>query len=291
MASKGSHLEREQSIICGFLRNMIKKEHDYSPIFAIVVSFYHQGFAKYFHQTIDKNYKQKMRFGDMLRANNDGFFVLDRNNRLTKVGRLYAAACIYVDIPFTICQHLDDAVSFYSKVLQIKTFTDIGDYTFNLGVKYDDEWILQQFDGPLDPKYKSIKILCTGGKFKYVKVRAFNEWKIFNTEKIKASDIIKYFELTKNPKNLVKLNVSLQNVFSSNGIYCKPVSVLWNQTECIMPKLEPIASYSLIGPKYEQNEMISKLEQFYKHKFDFVISIETPSEIGYWSDWSKIHFL
>ena len=79
---------REKVTISGYLRDLIKHENDYGFIFAIILLFYQQGFAKYYDKGIDKDYKQKMRFGDVLRTNGT-LQVLNINNELEDVGDIY----------------------------------------------------------------------------------------------------------------------------------------------------------------------------------------------------------
>ena len=47
---------KEQLAIYGYLRNILNDEIDYSMIFAVILLFYDQGYAKYFDENIDKDY-------------------------------------------------------------------------------------------------------------------------------------------------------------------------------------------------------------------------------------------
>ena len=275
MASRDSDFKLRQSIICGFLRNVINDQNDYSFIFTIITSFYHQGFAKYFDETIDKNYEQNMRFGDILKTEDHNFMIIDIDNQLTNVGKFFGPL-LWINVPFTICNHLYNAVLFYSKVSQNKV---VCDSVFSLDVKHNDQWILQHFDGPLDPQYKSIKIEFIGQKFD-VHISPIQGYsRSFHLNHIKSRDIINYFEIRKDSKNLVKLRAEFKHSSSLNIVPCKAVSALWEMSStCGYIDLDThlcVTHFFLIGPIYEQTKMINKLKKIYKG-FDLRISNVEP---------------
>ena len=56
--------------ICGYLRDIINDKVDYNFVISIVHLYHKQGFAKCFDENVDINYKQNMRFADMVKTSN-----------------------------------------------------------------------------------------------------------------------------------------------------------------------------------------------------------------------------
>ena len=152
----------EELIVSGYLRELLVDENDYNEIITIIVSFQKQGFAKCFDSNIDKDYKQNMRFGDIVRTDNK-LQVLDINQELQSAGYIDeydekgSAKPLYnlcFNIPSTVCKHLDNAPLFYSKLDDFKL--NLYENSVALHLKYNDRWIIENFGGSLNPEYKSI---------------------------------------------------------------------------------------------------------------------------------------
>ena len=158
---------RELSI-WGYLRDIFTDRHNYTDIILMVLQYHKEGYAKYYDEKVDKDYKQKMRFGDILRTKDDELIVLDIDNQSIAAGHLtdcfYQDIEFYIRIPFAICQHLSDAVRFYSKFDNITLFQYSEWYELSLTVKHNDAWIVKHFHGPLSNKYKSIKVQFENNK-------------------------------------------------------------------------------------------------------------------------------
>ena len=63
---------------------------------------------------------------------------------------------IEITVPLSICEHFTNAFSFYSKFDKTKAFPNAVEYDLKLLIKYNDEWIIKHFDGPLNPNYQSV---------------------------------------------------------------------------------------------------------------------------------------
>ena len=199
-------------LICGYLRDIMQYENDYTDIMLIILSFCKQGFAKYFDENMDKDYKLQMRFGDILRTENDALMVLDINNEYQEIG-LYQTyepgyynshgMDVYIDmsIDLSICQHLDDAVLFYSKLQKEEVWDEADSTSIQLTVKHNDEWIIKHFDGALNPKYKSIKILLRDGEHFNVNIcfddKCFKNYFADNGRKVTCKDVDNDYNETK----------------------------------------------------------------------------------------------
>ena len=125
--------------IFGFLRNICddKKEYDYTDIIKMILKFHKEGYAKYYDQNVDKDYKEKMVFGDILKTQDHKFQVLDINKDLLEIGEIDSDGDICILIPLSVCEHSIDAVTFYSKFDKISFFQEM-DYTLILDVRHDD---------------------------------------------------------------------------------------------------------------------------------------------------------
>ena len=297
MSSLEQDSQIKQLIICGFLRSIIKDENDYSFIFALILLFYQQGFAKYFDEKVDKDYKQKMRFGDILKTKDDEYMILDMNDEMKKIGSYYVDKDMYdqeddvsyidLSISFDICKHLDNAQSFYSSLYNIEEFKEVDELDLRLFVKHNDEWIIKQFGGPLDPTYVSIEIQFYNGELDGVRISLKRYTKYFYPLKYKINheDIKTYFELRKDSKNLLKIRVTLTGIDVKNyrmSIYSKihwSVSALWEQTHQYPDSETVIINY--IGPNYEKYKMMDKLKETYQGSVERLVSIVDLKDTDY----------
>ena len=78
--------KQEKLMIWGYLRDCISNENDYSFLILMVATYYHQGYAKYYDTRIDKEYEQKMKFGDIVRFG-EYFQVINLQQKKEKVGQ------------------------------------------------------------------------------------------------------------------------------------------------------------------------------------------------------------
>ena len=130
MDSKEDHHDAQYEVnefkCYGFLREVLNNRIDYASIVSIIIQYCQQGYAKYFDETIDKDYVHKMRFGDIVRikkAQHSGTYeCLNFDGSMIDVGDdeisddFNDILFIDIDIPFNICKNLDNAHSFYSKL-------------------------------------------------------------------------------------------------------------------------------------------------------------------------------
>ena len=276
-------------VICGYLRSVINDEKDYSVIFAIIILFYEQGFAQHFDENIDKDYKQKMRFGDILRKESDDaewheYMVMNMNNELEYIGNyedFEVRHQIVISIPLHICQHLNNAILFYSKLHDIKFFKWVDHAFVSFFVKHDDEWIIKHFNGPLDPNYKSIEIAFYNGSLdtyrknnvKICYVEGYKKGFDLINSKISNQDVTKYFEIRKDAANLVKIKVEVYKQTKDDyDKYPQAVSVLW---EVINAFRFNELHVTYIGPKSEKDAMMDKVKEFYNDECNvFMIDIQ-----------------
>ena len=279
----------DELIISGYLRDMFNDDRDYSFIVAIIILFYQQGYAKYYDENIDKDYKQKMRFGDILMTKND-YMVLDSNNKLQRIGEYYEdsdddepEAEIDITVPFSICQHLTDAVTFYSNLNQINSFKEAVDYYLHLEVKHDDKWLIKQLNGPLKPEYELITLRFDRMEIYSVDVRfkerCFKRFYTFHlaqrfhlSDKITAKDIDMYYKIRTDTTQLVKFRISMC-ILREKWAYTRApgaLSVLWEKNYDYIDEdpLRPVRYVYYIGPLKEKNKMINELRSFYSKASD-----------------------
>ena len=70
---------------------------------------------------------------------------------------------IDISIPYSICQHLYDAKSFYKHVESQIGWVDEVDITYN--IHNNDKWIIRRFGGCLSARYSRIAIRFCDGNF------------------------------------------------------------------------------------------------------------------------------
>ena len=261
---------REEMVTFGYMRDILNEDNDYTFIVAIIILFYQQGFAKYFDENIQKDCKPQMRFGDILKTQGDNYMILDINNELKIAGKLHIGGGLslfgdtsdesHVDInmtiPYSICKHLTNAVSFFSKLAGLEAFRKADDYTLNLDVKHNDQWIVKHFGGPLDSEYKSIRVWIEDGDPESVYIcfaRNYGQWFDPMTQQISYTDIETYFELRKNSANLAKFQVVLNPDDDDEFGCCDTVSILWERKRNLSMTLAFDDVFNYIGPKTEKD--------------------------------------
>ena len=278
-------------VVWGFLRDILDDEHDYNDIILIIYAYRKQGFAQYYDESKDKDYKHQMRFGDILKTNNDKYMVLNINNALERVGDFYTEPCseddgsgddndeeIYIEIPLSICKRLDNAIAFYANLNKIKSFQDAEYFHLELKVKHNDEWIINHFNGPLNCNYNEIRVVFvrfSAGEQKLnrgVMISFCNYKRTFYPigNKLNNKDVDMFFEIRKDKNNLVKVryqaydyaydsNLKELNMFDvfQQGFY------LWEKTRIQMDGHEFI---DFVGPKTEQNKMVDRLKFISKNE-------------------------
>ena len=273
MQKSNNNYEYKQRLIAyGYIRNIRSDEnkYNYDDIIFIIISYYVQGFAKYFAVEDESiNYKEQMRFGDILKTKSDEYMVLNMDNELEYVGEDDTDEDgdfdIDIKIPSSICKYLVNTPSFYSKYDQIKGYSDAFSLTIKLCVENDDECIVKNLGAALDSKYKSVVIILVDPGFIRFKIGITEENAVpFNPfkNKISCDDIDKFFEIRKNDKNLVKIRV----VWNEGGMIfstrCRTVvSILWSIQ----------INYSInnrfvdyVGPNMEKDVMMDHLQTFYQ---------------------------
>ena len=108
----------EKLSVYGFLRDVLPEQKDYDDIVLIIILYHRQGFAKYYDAKVDKDYKHRMRFGDILKTKKNKYKVLGLNNNMIAIKANHTSwnGNIHLDVPLSICENLTDAISFYSKL-------------------------------------------------------------------------------------------------------------------------------------------------------------------------------
>ena len=272
---------KQELIICGSIRSITVNDYDYNDIIAIIFSYYQQGFAKYFNEEIDTDYKEQMQFGDILQTQDDKYMVMDMNDELELVGKNDEVGLwdddefnIEIKIPLSICKHLSNAVSFYSKFDQRQPFRDAFIYTLKLCINNDDESIIQYLGGALSKKYKSIIMYSMNHSLDSMQIGIIEDQaEVFdvNRNKITCQDIDDFFEIRQpeNSEKLVAIRVlKIDNKDAPNRTRfgrterCREVpTILWSV------KLNGIANcIDYVGPKNECDKMKNHLEEFHKKR-------------------------
>ena len=83
------HLKQAMTVF-GWTRNntlTINDQYNFNDIISIIKFYYQQGFAKYFDEALDENYKHEMKFGDIVRTKDSKFMAMDIDNELKHVGQ------------------------------------------------------------------------------------------------------------------------------------------------------------------------------------------------------------
>ena len=247
--------------IVGYLRDVINNEHDYDDIISIIVLYHQQGYANFFHSTLSKDYKQQMKFGDLV-IKDSSIMVLNLDKNLEKVGSHEVDSDqseeINVDIPFTICQKLTNAVSFYSKLPKHEYMHEVDFVYISLRVKYNDAWIMKNFGGKLNPNYQSIILKFCNGTFEHVNIYFEEKYsQIFHTNKkyiITAEGIDSYYNIRKEKENLIKLRVKTSRYL--HILLYPEVFIAWQRKRASKNYVH------YVGPKEEKDEMMKELNSF-----------------------------
>ena len=162
-------LQKEELAAYGYLRDILNDENDYDFILAIVIEYTKQGFARYFEEKVNDKFMQEMRFGDIVRKLDDEIMVLNKEQTLENAGYLdedhpYEDIC--VRIPASICNNLTNAVLFYSEFNKNwpSTRAYSGEFELTLFISHDDQFIIDQFGGPLKAEYESIEHYSNEGE-------------------------------------------------------------------------------------------------------------------------------
>ena len=275
----------EELRVHGYLRDVLNDETDYDNIITIIIEYYRQGFAKYYDEEINKDYKEKMKFGDILKRKSPSpnfwkisdFMVLDMNNELQTVGEESydiqgGGREIDIEIPLSICKHLSNAVSFYSKFQKITFFQPIKygdletgrDYIeFMFNIKYDDDWIIKHLNCILRKQYPRILVIFNNTKFERLFVRFgdryYKNYNLINPI-ITHKDIDQFGEIRRDKNNLVKIRVKWDATKDYLSIY-EPLPKLWSFDE-IGDANYRVLDY--IGPKKEKDTMMGEIQKLYQ---------------------------
>ena len=264
----------------GYLRDMLNDEQDYTFIIAIIIKYNEQGFARYFDEKAKEGFMKEMQFGDLVKKSNGDIMVLNKDNKLQKVGHGYEDSedeeddelYVEIGIPVSICHGLTNAFLFYSKINKsepnIWGHQEVDVY-FNFSLPHDDGCIIDTFGGELKPEYESITYYSEDGEFDFISVRyTKTREKEFYEEDIEQwshEDVIKFHEIRLNKNNMTKINVK--------GEWLKKVEFVsnlweWKEAHCLNYQ-------DYVGPKKEEAAMINEITEFYVSKMKEVkISVQ-----------------
>ena len=253
-------------VISGYLRDVMRQENDYTSLFAVIIAYQSliRGEAQYFGTAEGIN--SSMRFGDLTLSKDNRYHVLNLNDELIDVGYHrdmghYPQADI--TIPYSICKHLANAVSFYSAIITSKL--NAFAICIKLNISNDDEWIKQRNNGyPFNPRCIDIQFECihlSQGRWQSYNVLVLthkdfarkvhrsglqeNEesWKKF------VEEIEEYYNLRQDESNLIKILLKVKWYERKWNL-----SILWDEK-----KSED--GYYYIGPKTEKDLMIDTFKK------------------------------
>ena len=280
-----------QSLLAhGFLRNVLNTEQNYNDVFSIIILYHRQGFAKYYDAKIDTDYKGKMRFGDIVKINNK-YITLDVDEKFIEIGAMEETeeevmwlrsdkfdGDIRLRIPFLICKHLTNAISYYSKFNENTTAVANNMnylYSAHFNVKHDDCWIIDKFGGPLNHTIKKIVVKFNQSKLPIVWINFGNKIaKYFHVQKfsITYKHIDGIYEMRQDKKDLVKIKVQAKSrsqfCFTNKMSLDDADSILW-----FSKRSWPDFSYYYTGPTTERHIMMKKLSSFYSEDI-MIISVD-----------------
>ena len=287
--------ETEDLIICGYIRDILGNNNDYSFLLSIIKAYRKQGYAKYYQESKNNDYKDKMRFGDIINKDSDTYYAMSLNNKLQEIGSCNvmptfwgndnSMVLINLRIPISISQYLINTISFYSQIPKYELFNTGNDELYgcsiSYNVTYNDTWIIKHFGGALSNEYQSITVKFSNGKFKHVRIYYTKDFKYdfdpINHE-ISYKDVDMFYKLRKDKTNLIKIRASLYGPsrWNESEKLCDKSSVLWEvSTYFIAAELDHV---NYIGPKSEKNEMMNKLNEFYSERTDVVIRLVQDEE-------------
>ena len=293
LASYDYEDNRIQSLMAnGFLRDVLNADQNYNDIISVIILYYRQGFAKYYDSEIDRDYKEKMKFGDIVKIDNE-YIALDINDKFTEIGAIEETeedelwsryddfdGDIDLKIPLSICTHLTNAISFYSKLNEnTAAFAKEINYQYSghFNVKHDDGWIIDQFGGSLNSKIEHIAVKFKQSELSSVWIN-FGNWMVKEfypqLHSINYKDIDEIYKIRENKNNLVKSKVTntesvIDNIYSM---------VLDDSTMWFMKFNFHDLSYDFTGPETEKDAMMNKLETFYTGKGSFGISLHAVDD-------------
>ena len=268
----------------GFLRDFLNDQINYNAIISIVIEYLQQVYAIYFDESIDKDYKQRMKSGDIVRTGEHEYKCMSFTISMIDVGdcetEFNPDECedtLYVEIqiPWTVCKHLENAHLFYSKIFpQIKASADsiLWEYQMTLHVKHNDAHVVQLFGGALRAEIAEINFHYAFGEEQYqhhlnhvyLNYDGQKHPKWLNSEDIKKindKDINKYYEIRLTKDDLVKLKVAL--VVDYYVDLCDSLPFHW-----AAKSLDDDANlvHFYVGLFEEKNAIISRLKEFYANE-------------------------
>ena len=276
-----SYDDRNELILAGYLRCLLPNDqNDYNFIISMINTYYHQGYVQYFDVNTDKDYKQKMKLGDIIKRPDKYLYVVDIRGHQKYCGRMdYNAQSKQhinnIEIPYSICSRFDNAVEFYNFDKKGRNDDD-SKYNLRLSVKHNDQWIINHFHGPLKHNYPGIIVHFLDNELLDVTINYSGTYEgVFNPQKrsITSKDIEDYFEIRKNPANLVKIRI-IDKTYNRLKA-CEVYSNLWD----VQVKYKSVY-IDYIGPKFEKDKMIQKLKSIYSADMMQMIQI---SDVDYYS--------
>eukprot|EP01084_Bolivina_argentea_P203087 346904_1 len=308
---KADYNALQQLMVYGYLRsmNIIDDKFNYKDILTLIVLYCLQGYAHFYDLTdLQKSnpHETTLQFGDVIRrfkeyqiVNKNGEFInigtytiryrkrsARRHIRLTNAKRCLRSISIKLNIPFEICKHLNNAHDFFRKLEEYDEFkSDIESYSQQMIIKHDDIYIINRFGSSLNAKYHSITlILMIDIKKKQELLNINYDGKYIHSFKLSqfdysSDDFDSFYEIRKDPKNLVKIDVESFEYRSwsiQNG-YCKLYSAQWEGS--IGNK---IFSHRYIGPKTEKEEMTVRVKEFYQNAIIKVADLEAKDWCMNW---------
>lgn len=279
MALTQSRSPTEEITTYGFLRDVLDKDQDCVDIIKIIIEYCKQGFAVYFDSELDADYKKKMNFGDIVR-NGDDFDAMNMTNQLIHAGE--DSGVIYDDsigedldikIPFEICEHLTDAIYFYSKLVEHEYFKKAKDFSFALDLKKDDKWIIDNLKGALNHQYSEISVIFRNYKFyKFIVQFGPNCRRDFDAMSpgITHKDVDKFYEIRTDKDNLVKIRVKWNtgdDGVQNRVVLYRPFPALWNCRTVYAGDEDEIICVDHIGPKTDI-DTINKIQEHFNSMQD-----------------------
>ena len=278
--------ENHQLKIYGYLRNILNDEQNYADIISIIIEYLKQGYGQFFESDIDKDYKARMKFGDVVKMRKDNdddsdlesslademlcMMVLNLNNELVDAGWVEWITWedkleydVWINIPYTICKHLTNATSFYSKIGQHKFVKDCDEYSLRLNVRRDDIWIINHFQGALLRQHPAIQIQFNNHQFYQVEVKFGDKCtKQFKTnDGFSYRDIEEFYESRLDKSKLNKIRVKYDDGEPRSWLsLLTPLPKLWSYH--FGYDYPNYRWFDYIGPDNEQ-DMMSKIAEYY----------------------------
>ena len=160
--------KREEIIVYGFLRDIMKEQADYNILLEIIITYFIDRYANFYDHSPDSIYTEdQLHLGDIIKISATKYEIVDIDGNKIYIGKQIIRKKmgskkkirVQLSIPYEICKYLYNAPEFFSKLNEMPEFKSLSSFTKSLMLKYDDRYLIDTFGGALNAKYKEIQFM------------------------------------------------------------------------------------------------------------------------------------